>query len=50
MTPETLAFLRTILDNLTLPVNDPSFRENALAMIKLLDELDKEIADAGNAL
>jgi hypothetical protein len=44
MTPETLAFIRTLVNNLSLPVSDPNFRSNALSMIKLLDELDQEEA------
>jgi len=46
MTYETLLFLRNVLKQLSLPVSDPDFRTNAIAMMSALDELDKEIANA----
>lgn len=48
MTPATLLFLRSLCDRVTLNVSDPDFRTNCHQMIAVLDELDKEIADAGN--
>lgn len=47
MTPASIVFLRQVLAQYSIPVND-SFRIIATQMITLLDELDKEEADAGH--
>jgi len=48
MTHETLTFLRHIIGQFSLKVGEPDFRTTALALITALDELDKEIANAGD--
>lgn len=47
MTPASIAFLRQILTQYSLPVNQ-DFRFIAQQMITLLDELDKEEANNAN--
>ena len=45
MTYETLVFIRSVMDQLSIPVKDPNFRNMAMQMVVALDELDKEIAN-----
>jgi hypothetical protein len=49
MTYDTLVFVRNVLGQLSLKVGEADFRTTAPMMIQALDELDKEIANAGHA-
>jgi hypothetical protein len=49
MTYDTLVFIRNVLCQLSLKVGEPDFRTTAPKMIDALDELDKEIANAGTS-
>lgn len=50
MTYETLVFLRNVLSQLSLRVAEPDFPTTAISVIRAIEELDKEIADAGDPL
>lgn len=52
MTPDTLRFLRALLNRITLSVSDPEFVFSALSIITAINELDTAIQraeDAANA-
>lgn len=41
MTYETLVFIRSLLERMSIPVKDPNFRQLTMQMVKALDELDE---------
>ena len=48
MTYDTLVFVRGVLAQLSLKVGEADFAATATMMIQALEELDKEIANAGH--
>lgn len=48
VTYETLVFIRNVINQFSIKVGEPDFRTTAASLITALDELDKEIANAGN--
>lgn len=43
MTRETLEFLRNLLSQAQIHAGSPNFREQAMALIRAMDELDAEL-------